>query len=270
MIIDTHAHLYWDTISWDIDRVIRDFKDIGGAGIINIACDLETYGQCIDIQKKYPSFCRSTIGIHPTSAHEMNEEKLLSELEQIEIILEENLHNIVAIGEIWFDHYWLSSDASTKRRQLRLQHIAFHHQTKLAIKYKLPVIIHTRSCTEHTLKEIELSWLQKFVVHCFWEDETVLEDIFELSEESYISVTGTITYPKNSASRDAIAKHWLTRVMIETDTPFLPPQIYRSRVDYNEPKYLPQIIQVLSDVTGVPYAIVEDSMYQNARQFFSL
>jgi Tat protein secretion system quality control protein TatD with DNase activity len=70
-------------------------------------------------------------------------------------------------------------------------------QAALAIKYNLPVVIHTRNCSNTTLEEIQKSGLKKFAIHCFSEDGDFAEKIFLLSEEAKISFTGILTYTKS-------------------------------------------------------------------------
>ena len=130
----------------------------------------------------------------------------------------------MGIGEIGFDHYHLSSDPAVADRQKSRQIEWFYAQIELAKKYDLSVVIHTRNCPSLTLHHLELSGIQRFVVHCFSENWDFTEKVFTLSEESKISFTGILTYPKSISVKEVAHKSPLNRIMIETDAPFIIPQ----------------------------------------------
>lgn len=270
MIIDTHAHLYWDSIQPDIEKVIQDFQNIGGVAVVNVACDVQTFYQTQELQKQFPNICKSTIGLHPVDAQKMSTKELKEELQTIEKLIPKHRENIIALGEIGFDYHWLSDEKDLRTQQIDTQVEAFFYQADLAKKHNLPTIIHTRNCTDITLDYIQQSALKNFVIHCFGDDRKTLEKIYSLSDEAHISLTGSVTYPKNEYVREALISTGIERVMIETDSPFLPPQKYRSRVSYNEPKYLKEILKELAICFEMTEANVEEIVFKNSCNFFRL
>ena len=41
MLVDTHAHLYWDEFQEDFNEVLQRAKDAGVTNIINVGVDVE-------------------------------------------------------------------------------------------------------------------------------------------------------------------------------------------------------------------------------------
>lgn len=72
MLIDTHAHLYWESYKEDFDEVIQRALDSGISAIINIGVDIEKSKEALNQAKntKWPKGLSvySTIGIHPHEA----------------------------------------------------------------------------------------------------------------------------------------------------------------------------------------------------------
>jgi len=78
-------------------------------------------------------------------------------LELETMILSEERQYIVGIGEIGFDEYYLSKDITEAEEQKSRQKYWFEAQAQLALKYSLPVVIHTRNCPEKTLEALKNS-----------------------------------------------------------------------------------------------------------------
>jgi TatD DNase family protein len=112
-------------------------------------------------------------------------------------------------------------------QQKKRQEAWFYAQAKIALKYDLPVVIHTRNCAEKTLKHLEASGLKQFVIHCFSEDLAFAEKILTYSGEARISFTGILTYAKSASIQEVARNLPLDRIMIETDAPYLVPEPLR-------------------------------------------
>ena len=70
MLIDTHAHLYWDSFKDDLDEVIKRSINAGVTTIFNVGVDVElskkAAEQTENILNEIPNFkAYSTIGINP-------------------------------------------------------------------------------------------------------------------------------------------------------------------------------------------------------------
>jgi Tat protein secretion system quality control protein TatD with DNase activity len=86
----------------------------------------------------------------------------------------------------------------------------FMHKQKSPKNTISPVVIHTRNCSEITLKNSRKSGLEKFVIHCFSERLGALQKKYlrYLPEESKISFTGILTYPKSTLQLQEVAQKW--------------------------------------------------------------
>jgi TatD DNase family protein len=100
-------------------------------------------------------------------------------------------------------------------------------QWNLAQKYDLPLIIHTRDARDVTLKFMKENNINRCVMHCFSEDWDFARELLESSDEIYFSFSGIVTYKNAQKIQEAAKKIPLNRILVETDSPFLPPQIVR-------------------------------------------
>lgn len=154
MLFDTHTHSYFPEISHRQEEIITEMARNNIRYATQIGCDIETSKQSIELARKYESYY-ATVGYHPTEGQTLSREmipKIVTELEQLLIADREY---IVAIGEIGFDYYHLNPER--KDEQKETQRILFFAMTDLAIKYNLPVIIHTRDARADTLQYIKES-----------------------------------------------------------------------------------------------------------------
>ena len=225
MFIDTHSHLYLGELQAHIPEAIEHLRAQNFSHTIQIGTNLETSAVCIRLADTY-DIVRATVGIHPCEAQNISTEEIPHQMLALEKMIQNNA-KVVALGEIGFDHYHLSSDPVEAEKQKARQIEWFHAQASLAQKYKLPVVIHTRNCSKTTLCELEKSGLENFVIHCLSEDWDFTEKIIQISSGSMVSFTGILTYQKSAAIQEVAKKCPLNRMMIETDAPYLIPNDLR-------------------------------------------
>lgn len=269
MFIDTHSHLYLGELQHHIPEAIAHLREKNFSHTIQIGTSVETSQTCINLAHTY-DIVRATVGIHPCEAQDIPVEKIPEQIATLEKIIQEEKNVVVWFGEIGFDHYHLSRDPNEAEIQKSRQAEWFHAQAKLAQKYNLPVVIHTRNCSETTLIELKESGLQQFVIHCFSEDWDFAEKIFAISEETKISFTGILTYPKSITIQEVAQKAPLNRIMIETDAPYLIPEDKKWEVSYCEPAYSFSVYQKLCSLRWEDPSIIEDALWKNSVHFFSL
>ncbi len=75
MLIETHAHLYFDQFDEDREQVIQRADEAGVKRIINIAVDLETSRHCIELTEKHEGLFATT-GIHPNDSTKLDSSSL--------------------------------------------------------------------------------------------------------------------------------------------------------------------------------------------------
>jgi len=80
-----------------------------------------------------------------------------------------------------------------------------------------------------------------------------------------VGVDAPVTYPNASALRATIKELPLDRLVLETDSPYLPPQEQRGK--RNEPSYVVEVAKVLAETRGVSF---EEISRQTTENFFRL
>lgn len=83
-----------------------------------------------------------------------------------------------------------------------------------------------------------------------------------------ISFTGMITYPKNKYIREIASKLPHDRIMIETDSPYLPPQ--NKRGQRCEPSDVVEVAKTIGQLWNKDVEYADEVTTSNARLFFNL
>ncbi|MEN9919736.1 MAG: hypothetical protein RL662_2172 [Bacteroidota bacterium] len=255
MIIDTHSHIYDESFDTDIVDVIDRAKRSDVAYILLPNVDTETIARVNNLAETYPNYCIPMMGLHPTSVSP-------HWAKDLEVIRKQfSTHNYIAVGEIGMDLYW---DTTLKDEQAA----AFEEQLRWSIELDLPVSIHCRNAVNETIDSINKVGASKLrgVFHSFGGNEDELQRAIALSN-FYIGINGTVTY-KNSNLPSILKLTDLSRLIIETDAPYLPPVPYRGK--RNEPAYMTYIVEKLSAVFALPSHEIERMTTQNAKKLYAL
>lgn len=187
-------------------------------------------------------------------------------VEELETMLIAYFDWVVAIGEIGFDYYHLDPERAEEQKET--QRDLFFAMTKLAIKYELPVIIHTREARVDTLRYIKESGIKKVIIHCFSEDYEFARELMEYSDEIYFSFSGIVTYKKSLAVQEAAKRLPLSKILIETDAPFLSPQIVRGTV--NESANVRHVLAMIQDLRSESADEIERAIYENSLRVYGI
>ena len=291
MLIDTHAHLYWDSYKADFDQVIKRCKEVGVTTIVNVGVDIEKSNEALRLSGSAGSLSEyslskvegiqfySTIGIHPHEAYKYENSKTLeNDINALEEIYHKNPQKVVAVGEVGLDYFFQNNpgfnpnnlaDEELKKLQRKL----FLSQIDLAKKLNLPLIIHVRDdrsknpenreCWEECLETVKDS---KGILHCYSGTEEITKKAMDL--DFLISFAGNITYPKNDYLREAAKILPLEKICLETDSPFLAPQSIRGQ--RNEPSSVREIAELIAKVKGVSFEEVAEKTTKNVKELFNI
>ena len=248
MYIDIHCHLnkcYYD----NLEEVIFNANNNGVNKLIFNGCNLESNNEVLDLINKYECVY-GAIGFHPTELRDIKEEDY--------IFLEDNIKNnkIVAIGEIGLDYHYEDTD-----RELQKKH--FIRQLKLAQKYNLPVIVHSRDSIQDTYNILR-EYLVKGVLHCYSGSLEMAREFIKLGY--FISVGGIVTFKNAKNIIEVIKDIDLSYIMLETDSPYLTPEPFRK--NKNEPMYIPVIANKIAEIKDVSVDMVRDVTTRNALGLF--
>ena len=251
---DTHTHLYLEEFDNDRENVIRKAIDNGVNYLFLPNIDSRSISGMMDLSDKFPDHCFPMMGLHPTSVKAGFKE----ELAVVEKHLSSPENKFCAIGEIGIDFYW-------SREFESFQLSAFSYQLDLAVKYDLPVVIHTRNSFEIAAEVIERKNdpAIRGIFHCFGGSLKQAQKAIELG--FLLGIGGIITY-KNSGLLQVVEKVGLEHLVLETDAPFLPPVPFRGQ--RNESAHIPVIAEKISLIKKVEVAEVAAVSTQNALSLF--
>ncbi len=246
---DVHTHVSDDKLSCDIENVRNRYLSAGVTKVIDSGCDAFWTEKCKNNAEKFPEIYY-TAGIHPENTKDCG----FDEIEKIAALT--NSEKCVAIGEIGLDYHY---DGFDKQVQAEF----FKRQLVLADKLSLPVVVHSRDACKDTLDILkENSHLLKrgFLMHCYSESAETAKELVKLG--AYFSFGGALTY-KNSHKGEIMKTIPLSRVMFETDAPYLAPVPFRGTV--NEPKNVIFAYEYAAGVYGITInelkAVVSDNVY---------
>lgn len=246
MFIDTHLHLVNE--DYDIDSVIKRANESDVNYLIVSGSDLVDNSLNKKLLSRFSNVFLS-VGFHPSCAKDVTEDDFLFLEEMI------SLDNVVAIGEIGLDYHYGKDD---REEQIRI----FKRQLEIAVKYNLPVVIHTRDAfydTYNILKKYDV----RGVIHCFSGSLEVAKEYLSLG--FYLGIGGVVTF-KNSKLKDVVKEIGLDKIVLETDSPYLSP----FRGEKNEPCNVKYIASFLSDLLGITLEEVAMVTTGNACALFDL
>jgi TatD DNase family protein len=253
-MIDTHAHIYADEFNDDIEAVLTRSKSAGVSRILMPAIDSETHEKMISLEDNQADYCISMMGLHPCSV----KSNYKDELKAIEGYFTKR--KFIAVGETGLDFYW---DLTFKDQQYEV----FHRQAELALNYNIPLVIHSRNSTNECIEVVRQhqNGNLKGVFHCFSGTAEQAQKIVDLG--FYLGIGGVLTF-KNSGLDKAIAEIDLSKIVLETDAPYLAPVPYRGK--RNECGYILYVAQKLAELKGIPVNEIDAITTDNASNLFGL
>ena len=266
---DSHSHYNDEQFDIDREKIIEDTYNDGITRFICAGYDLESSKFSIEIAKKY-NFIYSICGISPNDVPD-NKDKIDEQLQQLEqmikqdICMKENSNNtdnkkIVAIGEIGLDYHWNKENKDIQKEM-------FIKQIKLANKYNLPIVIHTREAVDDTLKILrENDVINRGVFHCCPLNRELVKQGLELG--FYISFAGPITFKNSKNAEEIVNMVPLDKILIETDSPYLAPEPKRGT--RNDSKNVKHVAQKIAEFKNTSIEEVAKQTYINANNIFKI
>jgi len=259
-LIDIGANLTHKDFANDLDSVLVDAKNKNICKMIVTGVNEEGSIEASKLSKKYNSFLYSTAGIHPHHANEYSE----SAENVIKKLIKEK--HIVAVGECGLDYYRNYSSVENQKN-------AFISQINIANESKLPLFMHQRDAHEdfEEILKTNLNKIHNGVVHCFTGTEEMLISYLEMG--FYIGITGWICDERRGSGLQKIVKNIpINRLLVETDCPYLLPRTLEPKPKNrrNEPKYLTEIVKMISNHTTYTQSEIAVATYNNTMKLFKL
>ena len=257
---DSHAHYNDEKFAEDREDVIEKIYESGVTKFVSAGYDVESsiYGVKLANEKEY---IYTTVGLSPNDVKESIEETSIK-IKKIEEILKSEIENkkIVAIGEIGLDYYW-------NKENKEIQKYAFVEQIKLANKYNLPIVIHTREAIYDTLEILKNNnCSKKGIFHCCPFNVDLVREGLKLG--FYISFAGPTTFKNSKNAAEIIKMVPLDKMLIETDSPYLSPEPLRGK--RNDSRNVKYIAQKIADVKEISLEEVAKITYENAKKIFEI
>lgn len=254
MIVDSHAHVEDEAFEEGVAAVMDRAREAGVEIVINPGYDVRSSRVAAENAAIHKGLY-AMAGIHPHDAAGVGDD----ELEEISKLL--SMPRVVGIGEIGLDYY---RDLSPRDEQVRV----FRAQLELAKNLGCPVQIHSRDAhleTHSILKEYARD-VPAIVLHCYSGSAEMAAELIKLG--FFISLGGPVTY-RNARRPVEVARDVpLDRLLVETDSPYLPPSPYRGQ--RNEPAYVVEVVRKIAEIKGVSVEKVAQATAMNAMEVFSI
>ncbi len=250
MLVDSHCHLNFPELAENMQAIRQLMHDSQVGHALCVSVTLDKFPEVLHLAEQYDNFYAS-VGVHPD--YEDIEEP------SVEVLVSLAQHpKIIAIGETGLDYFRLTGNLEWQRTRFRT-HI------RAAILAGKPLIVHTRSAAEDTIRIMREEGANQVggVMHCFTESLEVALQAIALG--FYISFSGIVTF-KNAAQIKEVAQAIpLDKILVETDSPYLAPMPFRGKT--NQPAYVKYVAQEIANLRGIS---LDEVMQATTANFFSL
>ena len=273
MLLDTHCHMnimvrnfenkepFQNFNSQEIElmkKIIFDAQVQQVTEIINVGTNYVESFACIEIAKLFPN-CFATIGLHPNDITDQWQNDILNFKG---LLLEKKKNKIVGIGECGIDKHYPDFN-------LEQQQDVFHAQIQLALEHNLAIVVHSRDADQETYDVLAQYHGEKNfrgTIHCFSSDELYAQKYIDLG--FVLGFGGTVTYPKNETLRKVVKMIPLEKIILETDAPFLPPQILRGTK--NNPANIKIIAEYVAELRSESFDQVMNITAKTTKNLFGI
>jgi TatD DNase family protein len=248
-VVDTHCHL--DSCKPPDDELVTRARAAGVSRIATVGMNDESIERALAAAHTYEDVF-AIVGRHPNEATGFDPAR---DTEPIERAAADE--RVRAIGETGLDYFRDYAPRDDQRR-------AFEAQIELAVRLRLPLVIHTRAAEEDTFAMLrERAAELTVVLHCF----SAPDRIGECVEHGYVcSFAGNVTYPKATDLQEAARDLPDELLMVETDSPYLAPQPVRGKP--NEPANVVRTAERVAELRGLSYDQLEAIVERNAARVF--
>lgn len=255
IFIDTHTHLFAEEFDSDRSEMFERAASRNIKKFILPNVDVESIARVKKTVTEFPEICYPLFGLHPCSVNQ----KYKNDLDLIRKVIDEE--NPIGIGECGIDLYW-------DKTYLQEQKTALKIQCRWAKELNIPVILHVRDAFNEifeVMDQVNDSRLSG-IFHCFTGGKEEAEKILSYGGFK-MGIGGVVTY-KTSHLPALLPEIDLKHIVLETDSPYLPPVPYRGK--RNESSYLIKVAEKLSEIYQLPLEKIAEITTQNATELFKL
>lgn len=258
-VMDNHTHL--DFRHGLIEVSVRDAMDsaeaVGVQGAVQVGCDLESSRFTVQAVDADPRLL-GAVAIHPNDAPVYaGRGELDAALAEIEELAAHP--RVRAIGETGLDFF------RTHGEGLAHQRYSFRRHIDIAKRLGLTLQIHDRDAHDDVVQVLrEEGAPERVVFHCFSGDEGLARICND--KGWYMSFAGTMTFKNAGNLRSALAIAEPSRILVETDSPFLTPHPHRGRP--NASYMVPYTVRSMAEVTESDLAELCSRLAENTLEAY--
>lgn len=240
-VYDNHAHL--EIADGENPLDFREHLDrarsVGVAGVIQVGTDVATSLWSADVASIEPRVL-AAVAIHPNEAPELHQKGTLDDaLHVIDDLAKRD--RVVAIGETGLDYFRTEGPLQGPQRRSFIEHI------RIAKHHGLALQIHDRDAHQDVVDILLAEGApERTVFHCYSGDAELAEVLN--THGWYASFAGTVTFKNAKGIQEALTVMDRTRILIETDTPFLTPIPHRGKP--NSPYLIPHTLRFMANLLG--------------------
>jgi TatD DNase family protein len=171
----------------------------------------------------------------------------------------EHQEEVIAIGECGIDlHFPDNARLEVQQKLLQLQ-------AELARKLQLPIVIHSRDGFEETIEVLKEFSDLKMYFHSRGYGKVALEKAESLFPSLWIGFNNIISYPNAHQTRESLLAAKKAHILIETDAPYLPPQVFRGQRNY--PEYVSYVYEKCAELLEMKQVELEEMIRENFERF---
>lgn len=261
MLVDTHSHMHDDEFfsDFDKDKLFTEAVESGVKKIICVGTDAKSSQQAVDYCTGKDG-CFASVALHP---HDSS--RGVDEISVIEELASKKDTKVVAIGECGLDYYYTNSPVESQKEVL-VSHF------EIAKKNNLPMIFHIRGSSSNPDDAFSDFWeiYDKYnipgVVHSFSAFKPQLDQI--IKRGLHVGINGIITFAKNEDQLSTMLSVPLSKLLLETDSPFLTPAPFRGTI--NTSKNINLIAEFISAKNKITVNELAQATTRNAEKLFGI
>jgi len=251
MFVDSHCHLDFPELRDELPRVLDAMRENAVTHALCIGVEMDAWPGVHALALAHPNLYAS-VGVHPDYAD-------LDEPTVDSLVAHARLPKVVAIGETGLDYLRLTGDLGWQRERFRTHIRAAREAGK-------PLVIHTRAAADDTIAVMreEHAGEAGGVMHCFTETWDVAQRALDLG--FHISFSGIVTFRNAAELKDVAKRVPLSRMLVETDSPYLAPVPHRGK--RNQPAWVRHVAEEIARLRGVAVEAVARATTDNFFRLF--
>ena len=250
MLIDTHCHIHDADYPLDVTETINRARLADVQQLICVGTDQNNSKLAVELASKNSGLFVA-VGVHPHEAK--------GGWNEIVDLLNSKNSSIIAVGEIGLDYHYDYSSHDVQIQALRAQ-------IELALNYDLPIIFHVREAFDDFWPVFDSYSGIRGVLHSFTDSAENLAA--GLQRGLYVGVNGYSTFVRDESQKAMFNSIPLSKILLETDAPYLTPDPFRGKV--NEPAFVRNVAEYLSNIRQISYDEVAKTTSENARALFKI